>query len=124
MPLKLRTSKLERAAAALKRRLAVLEKANKQLRKQLAKTEAAVPAPEKASRAWFTGKGIRSLRRKTGLTQADFAKLVGVTAQAVYNWEKKPDLLKLRSATKAALLAIRGIGVREARQRLKAKRKK
>lgn len=43
-----------------------------------------------------------------------------VTAQAVYLWERKPGMLKLRETTKAALLAVRGIGAREAKARLAA----
>ena len=62
-----------------------------------------------------------------GLTQADFAKLVGATTHAVYLWEKKEGPLNLRDKTKKALLSIRGMGAREAKAKLEeavGKRKK
>jgi len=37
---------------------------------------------------------------------------------AVYQWESKPAMLKLREKTKAAVFAVRDIGAREAKQRL------
>ena len=108
--------------ADLKRRMVALEKVNKQLQARLAKIEAAqpvAPATEPAGRGWISGKGIRSLRKRLGLSQAGFAKLVGVSGQkTVYMWESKPGTLKLRGATKGKVLAVRGIGAREAKRRL------
>ena len=52
------------------------------------------------------------------MTQEEFAKLVGVSSQGVYVWESKPGMLRLREATKAALMAVRGLGAREAKERL------
>ena len=98
----------------------MLEQQNSQLEARLAKVEAAQPAPaaEPAGREWISGKGIKSLRRKLGVSQGDFAKLVGVSDQAVYMWESKPGMLKLRDTTKASVFAVRGIGAREAKARL------
>jgi DNA-binding transcriptional regulator YiaG len=107
--------------ADLKRRMALLEKANKELLARLAKIEAAQPAPpatEPAGRGWISGKGIKSLRKRLGLSQADFARLVGVSEQAVYIWERKTGMVKFRDSTKAAVFAVRGIGAREAKDRL------
>ena len=61
---------------------------------------------------------MRSLRKKLGLTQEAFGKLVGVTNLSVYHWEKKNGPLGVREATRAAILAVRGLGVREAKERL------
>jgi DNA-binding transcriptional regulator YiaG len=66
----------------------------------------------------FSAKGIRSLRRKLKLSQADFAKLVGVSDLAVYQWEKKEGKLALRQTTKTKLAEIRGLGRREALDRI------
>ena len=63
---------------------------------------------------------MRSLRRKIGLSQDAFAKLVGVSSNAVYQWESKPGMLRLRDNTRAALLAVRKLGAREAKARLAA----
>ena len=73
---------------------------------------------EEGKRARLTSKSIRSLRSKLGLSQASFAKLVGVTTHAVYLWENKEGALSLRDKTKAALLSVRGLGAREAKQKL------
>ena len=36
-----------------------------------------------------TAKGMRSLRRKLGITEEELAKLVGVTARTTWLWEQK-----------------------------------
>jgi DNA-binding transcriptional regulator YiaG len=64
----------------------------------------------------FSRRGLKTHREKLGVSAAEYAKLVGVTAQSVYNWEQgraKPAAEQL-----ASLLAIRGIGKREALKRL------
>lgn len=125
-PLRKRTTKAEKSAAEMKRRLNALEKAHALLQKRLARLESgqfAAPPREKGERSWITGKGIRSLRRKLSLSQAMFARLAGVSSQAVYNWEKKSGLLRLRAKTKASIFSLRGIGAREAKKRLKANNK-
>jgi DNA-binding transcriptional regulator YiaG len=107
--------------ADLKRRLALVEKANKAFQVRLAKIEAvqpAAPTTEATGRGWISGKGIRSLRKRMGLSQPAFAKLVGASAQAVYMWESKLGMLKLRDNMKAAVFAVRGLGAREAKKRL------
>jgi DNA-binding transcriptional regulator YiaG len=112
-----------KAVADLKRRVADLEKSARRLDAMLAKMPQ--PEPEATpvrSRAWISGKGVYALRQKLGLSQADFAKLVGVTSKAVGDWEGKPGMLRMRNATKAAVLAVRTLGVREAQQRLAEKK--
>ena len=81
-----------------------------------------VIAPETAegSKARVTAKGIRALRKKLKLSQAQFGKLVGVSGYTVLKWEHGSGPLKLRSRTRRAFLAIRGLGIREARLRLGA----
>ncbi|NLX20537.1 MAG: helix-turn-helix domain-containing protein [Phycisphaerae bacterium] len=111
---------LKRSVADLKKRISELERENRRLTATTRKRQQqqpAAPSDETAS-VWFTSKGIRSQRGKLGLSQADFAKLVGVSSLTVYQWERKEGKLTLRGPTKAALAGIRGIGVREARQRL------
>lgn len=111
----------KRTAAELKRKVAALEKEVKALRKAVAGNRPAAPAAEAvAEKARLTAKGMRSLRRKLRLSGQEFAQLVGVTGQAVYAWEKGTGPLKVRSKTRAAILAIRGIGAREAKRRLAA----
>ena len=120
---------LKKIVADLKKRVTSLEKENRRLVAQAKRTK---PEPtqkpsEEQEKARFTSKGIRSLRNRLGLTQADFAKLVGATTHAVYLWEKREGTLNLRDKTKKALLSIRGMGAREAKAKLEeavGKRKK
>jgi len=108
-----------KTVADLKRRMADLEKTVKRLDAVLAKIPQ--PEPETApvsSRNWISGKGVRSLRQKLGLTQEGFAKLVGVTSKGVAKWESNPGMLRMRTATKAAVLATRTLTMRTAAQRL------
>ena len=115
--------------ADLKRRVVLLERDNKRLAALLAKMPQPEPVAAPAgSRNWISGKGVRSLRQKLGLSQEAFAKLVGVSTQGVCQWESKSGMLRMRDATKAAVMAVRGLGAREAKARLaemaKAKAKK
>jgi len=111
--------RLRRTTAELKRRIALLGKEVAALRKVVATLGSAqAPPTEAADKARITAKGVRSLRRKLRLTGQDFAKLLGVTGQVVYRWEKSSGPLKVRRKTRAAILAVRELGAREARQRL------
>ena len=118
-PVHRRTIQLERSSADLKRRVAALERLNKDLHKRLAQlAPVATAAPAPASRNWISGKGVKSLRKQLGVSQADLARLVGVSDQSVYNWESAPGKLNLRDVTRANLLAMRSLGAREAKRRL------
>jgi len=111
------------ALADLKRRVAALEKETRRLAALLAKLSPPTafslqPSPTSASKMRISGKGVRSLRQKLGLSQDAFAKLVGVTPNCICLWECKPGMLRMREATKAAVFAVRQLGAREAKQKL------
>ena len=100
----------------------LLEKENKRLVAAMKKFQVAQSEKvdtEEGKKGRFTSRGIRGLRKKLRLSQADFGKLMGTTPHAVYLWEKKEGALSLRDKTKAAILSIRGLGAREAREKLK-----
>jgi len=112
---------LKKTTADLKSRLATLEKANKELQKQVESLVQAIPKPveEPEVKAWISGKGVKYLRKKLGITQEELAKLTKVSLSAVVQWERKPGMLKLRDATKKAIMGVREIsGKVEARKRL------
>ena len=113
---------LRKTVADLKKRLALIEKENRRLVATVKKyqvTQSQKPDQEEGRKARFTSRGIRALRKKLRLSQADFGKLLGATPHAVYLWEKKIGALNLRDKTKAAILSIRGLGAREAKEKLK-----
>jgi DNA-binding transcriptional regulator YiaG len=125
--IKTSASELHKYNIYLKKNLAELRKqlaAMKQDVRQLKKIQGKQPKAETgvtsgaAEKLRFSAKGIRSLRSKWKLSQADFAKLVGVSGLAVYQWERKEGKLALRQATKSKLAEIRGLGRKEALKQL------
>jgi DNA-binding transcriptional regulator YiaG len=113
---------LRKTVADLRKRVLVLEKENKHLAAAMKKYQAAQPQKvdeEEGKKPRFTSRGIHALRKKLRLSQADFGKLLGTTPGTVHLWEKKEGALNLRDKTKAAILSIRGMGARKAKEKLR-----
>ena len=51
----------------------------------------------------LTGKKIRALREKKGLSVAEFAKALGVTTASIYRWEQSRNVLQLHRSSRDAL---------------------
>ena len=120
VPIKKDVAALKRALAEQKRLVARLAKDNARLVGDLNTRLAAPPSvSEKDLRgARISPKLILSRRKRLGLSRVAFAKLLGVSGGAVVSWEGGRS--KPRAAAKAALVAIRRLGKREAQQRLAA----
>jgi DNA-binding XRE family transcriptional regulator len=111
------TAQHRRDIAALKRQVAQLERQVTRLsRKVLAAPPAASSNPT-AKRVRFGAKALRAMRNRLGLSQTDLGTLLGVSAQSIYNWES--ESARPRDEQIAKLSALRGIGKREAGERLK-----
>jgi DNA-binding transcriptional regulator YiaG len=120
-PLRKSAAKMRPDVADLKNRLAIMEKEIKRLNLLVINLVSTQPVPTEVpeeGRAWISGKGVKSLRTKLGLTQEELGKLTGVTVGGVRFWERQSGMLKLKAASKAAIMAVRGIGKVEARKRL------
>lgn len=104
-----------RQIAALKREVAQLQGKAKALAKQAGRR---VEAAEPEVRVRFQARGLRSMRKKLGLSAAELATLLGVSQQSVYNWECGKAVP--RASQVSAIAALRGIGKRTARSRLEA----
>ena len=117
------TANLQKASSQYRRDIAALKRQVTELERKVALLEgpvlAAPPEPvevEDDTSVRFTAKGLRSLRKRLGLSAADFALLADVTPQSIYNWERektrprKPQILRLA--------ALRGMGKKEARARV------
>ena len=52
-----------------------------------------------------TGKAVAKLRAKFGMSQSEFARLLGVSAPTIGNWEKKTGRLALQARSLVASLA-------------------
>ena len=111
---------LKRAAADQKRRLVKVERDNGQLLRlvEKAKEKSVQVSNEEVKSARITAKMIRSIRRRLGLSQAEFAQLVGVGSVSVFQWEHKAGRLTFRGNSKANIVAVRKMNKTEARKKL------
>lgn len=122
-PLRDTTGAVRKTLSDLSKRVVALEKALNRITKASIATDVPAATTEADAgdpKARITAKGIRSLRRKLGLTRKALGALLGVSEQNIYLWERKEGPLRVREATRKAILGIRGVGVREAKQRLSA----
>ena len=102
-------AQLKRQADALSKQVAYLER---QERKRASK---GVPVASVEGKR-FSSRGLTAHRQKLDLFAADYAELVGVSAQTIYSWEHGKS--KPRDEQLASLVAVRDLGKREALKRL------
>jgi DNA-binding transcriptional regulator YiaG len=102
--------------AGLKRRLQALETQVARLGKSTTRPGAAEASEDESSPIRYSAKGLAAHRRRLGLSAADMAKLLGVSALSVYKWESGKTRPRARQIE--AIAALRGIGKREALERL------
>jgi DNA-binding transcriptional regulator YiaG len=115
-PVRKASAAYRREIAALKRKLATLERQAAALAKQTTKRVPEATAVDSGRPMRFVAKGLVSLRARLGLSAEDFARLMGVSGQSVYNWEKGKTVP--RKEQLVALASLRGLGKREAAARL------
>ncbi len=111
------SAQYRRDIAALKRQVVELERQVGLLEGMILKKPQASPGNNGAARVRFTAQGLRSQRKRLGLSAADYAQLVGVSPQSIYNWERR--ITRPRKEQIAILAALRGMGKREAQARLR-----
>jgi len=109
------TSHYRRDIAALKRQVAQLFTQIAALRKQVPQ-EQSIAAPEAVQNARLRIDGLKGHRARLGLSAKDYGKLMGVSGLTIYNWEAGKS--KPRRSQLPRIVAVRGIGKREAMQRL------
>jgi DNA-binding XRE family transcriptional regulator len=110
------TTQHRRDIAALKRQVAQLERQVALLSRKALATPPAASSNATAKPVRFAAKALRSQRNRLGLSAADLGKLMGVSAQSIYNWER--ELARPRAEQIAKLAALRAIGKRNAADRL------
>jgi len=109
-------AKLKRTLKLQQHKLALLEA-------RQAKEPAAQAAPEEiASGARFSTRSVRAQRKRLKLSAEQYARLIGVSPQSVYLWER--GQVRPKKAQFAALISARSLGRREALARLSQVRKK
>lgn len=101
-----------RDIAELKRKMASLERALKNVGKDEPKASQA----SEGAATRFSAKGLKSMRKRLGLSAADFGKLARASAQTIYSWENGKTVP--RKSQQSVLASLRGIGKKEALARL------
>ena len=107
-------SQYRREIARLKRQLHEQQKKLAILESQARTAVASVAESNGSTR--FSARSAKAQRRRTGLSAADYAKLVGVSPLTIYNWEN--GKCRPRNGQFKALVAVRGLGKREAQAKL------
>ena len=113
----------KRAASQHRRDIAALKRLVNSLSKRLAflesqeKRRVSRPTREAPSgQIRFSPRWLNAHRQRLGLSAYDYARLVGVSALTIYNWEGGKT--KPRTEALTALAAVRQLGKREALKRL------
>ena len=104
--------------AQLKRQVKALEQQLKKVSKGSAKAVATQEADSDALNLRFSAKGLASQRKRLNLSVAATAKLLGVSAQSVMNWESGKT--RPRDSQLAAIAELRKMGKKEAQAKLEA----
>lgn len=118
---------LQKASSRYRTELAALKRQLKDQQRQLAKqakgggrsksvANDATGEDENNPRLRFRANGFATLRKKLDLSAADMGKLIGVTQQTVYHWEK--GQARPRSSQLQNIAAIRKLGKRGAAAKL------
>ena len=104
-----------RDIAKLKRQLGQQEREIKYIKKQTQQDQPQ-PTEDELEGVRFSARSVKAQRQRLGLSAADYGKLVGVSGLTIYNWEH--EKARPRKAQLAALVAVRGIGKKEALMKL------
>ena len=109
---------LRRDVAQLKREIAELKRLVRYLGRKTRPDPVPASEMQEVPRLRPTSKAVLKLRRRLGLSQAEFARLAGVSALTVYNWEKAGGRIRMRGPALAGFARVRAMGKREARTAL------
>jgi DNA-binding transcriptional regulator YiaG len=116
------TLTLKSAVALYRKEIAALKRRTRDLEVELRRLGKSRPQPAAkggdadAGTRRFSAKGLASLRRRLGISAAECGRLLGASAQSVYNWEQG----KARPSAKhlPVIASLRGLGKREVAARL------
>ena len=122
--IKAQTGTTARAVAQYRREIARLKRQQREHEKKIAFLEAQTrknlqsrsTVAELNGDTRFSARSVTAQRHRTGLSAANYAKLVGVSPLTIYNWEHNKS--RPRKEQFAALVALRGLGKREAQAKL------
>ncbi len=120
---KAQTSQTKQAVAQYRREIAALKRQIRDQEKKITFLQAqerkrlGQPAAEEPSEGIrFSARSVKAQRTRLKLSAKDYAKLVGVSELTIYNWEQSKT--RPQKAQLASLVAVRGIGKRDALAKL------
>jgi len=120
LPLGKEVRQLKRGMGRLTKSVAGLERVvAAQVREAEARRDRLEVSEEEARTARLSGRLIRALRTRLGISQGQLAALVGVSTGAVAQWEQ--GMISPRGQNWATLVALRKLGRRDARRMLEQK---
>ena len=105
-----------RDIAVLKREVEALKRQVGLLQRQVLKAPSVSPDGSASRKLRFVAKGLRSQRKRLGISAEDYGRLAGVSAQSIYNWEQGHTTPRAEQVT--ALAALRGMTRQVAAARL------
>lgn len=122
------TENLKKSSARYRAEIATLKRRIDDLERQIRVPQRAVAKPaskvngaphngaesnhDGGTRFRYSARSLAAQRKRLGLSAAEFGKLVGVSAQSIYNWEA--EKARPREKQLAAFAAIRQMGKRAA----------
>jgi DNA-binding transcriptional regulator YiaG len=110
---------LKKRFAEQKSRISAIEKDNKELSKELAAFGQDSHSEQEAEHVAFYARGIKSLRRRLGLSQNDLATLVGMNRISISHWEKKSGKITIiKPEVRKMLTELKGTKKAEVAARL------
>ena len=115
---KKKSAEQRRSIAALKRQVSQLTRELHAMEKRLPDTPKAEVSNDVLKKSRLRIDGLKAHRTKLGLSARDYGKLMGVSGLTIYNWEAGKS--KPRRSQLPRIVSVRGIGKREALERLKA----
>ena len=107
-----------REIANLKAQLAALKRQVIALERHVQRADVAPKTGTASGATRFVPKGLASTRKRLGLSAVDLAKMMGVSAQTIYNWER--GVTKPRPEQVEKLASLRGVGKRQLQARRSA----
>ncbi|MBM3330196.1 MAG: helix-turn-helix transcriptional regulator [Calditrichaeota bacterium] len=114
--LKKAASRYRADIADLKRKVAGLEQQLARQNRDLAKYRDTPESQSEGRSVRFSAAGLKKMRDKKDLSAAILGKLLGVTAQTVYNWEA--GTTRPRPEQVASIASLRSLGKRELKAKL------
>jgi DNA-binding transcriptional regulator YiaG len=114
---------LKKRLAEQKSRISAIEKDNRGLSKKLSAVgqgrRGEAGSEPQAEQVAIYARGIKSLRRRLGLSQVNLGKLVGMNAISIAHWEKKSGKITIRKPeVRKMLTELKGMKKAEVAARL------